>query len=137
MIFSIFDHNARCFDYYEAPGTSKTYGSRGTKYRAPTQPPQGSPQLGGIGYAPEALALPLPAGARQVGRGTQARGVIAVKAVRAQAAQSTVSGLGASGLGANEVVVEETVRQHQSFKHTLAAACVAAVVGVLVQRMLR
>lgn len=140
MIFSVFDHHGRCFNYYEAPGTSKNYGSRGTKYRAPTQPPQGPPQLSGagrnigpIGFAPESLALPLPSNARQIGRGQQARGIIAT--IRSE---SRDRGLGdaTTPTGVSPGVVEVNVPRYP-FGTTLAAACIAAVVGVLVQRMLR
>ena len=142
MIFSVFDHNARCFDYYEAPGTSANYGARGTKYRALTQGVQGPAVSGGlagggaarvqaIGFAPESLCLPLPSNAMPVGRGEQARGIIACVPSRSMA------GLGATDVsvttGTDKVVVET---QH-SFGKIVVAACVAGVVGVLVQKALK
>jgi len=92
VIFSVFDHDERRFHYYEAPGTSAKYDSRGTKYRALSQGPQGPlaasvTGLGGgggragervcIGFAPEALAIKLPSNARRVGSGNVARGIVA------------------------------------------------------------
>ncbi len=139
MIFSVFDHNARCFDYYEAPGTSANYGSRGTKHRPLTQAPQGA--LGGvgpIGFAPEALALPLPASARPVGRGEQARGIIAV----VPRGSSQLHGFGgepvlvAPGLSGALGEAEEP-RSGVSLGQVIVAACVASVVGVVVQRALK
>lgn len=131
MIFSVFDHHARQFDYYEAPGTSRNYGSRGTKYRALTQPVQG---LGGIGYAPESLALPLPENARRVGRGPSARGIVAT--VPRDVASASLNGLGDSAPLPGAPVAPETIVVRSSFSQMVAAACIAAVVGVCVQRML-
>lgn len=145
MIFSVYDSNARRFDYYEAPGHSANYGARGTKYRALTQAPQGlSGASGGqyVGFAPEALVMPLPANAMPVGHGDEARGVIAdVRRggyVGEYAGAGSFGGLGSfDGLGEGEptppppaVVAAPGV----SFGQVIAAACVASIVGVLVQR---
>lgn len=149
MIFSVFDHNARCFDYYEAPGTAADFGARGTKYRPLTQGPQGPAAkdlgLAGarpgervvVGFSPEALAMPLPANARFVGRGDEARGVIAVvrrsQGVHMQAGYDAIDGLGSSP-PENAIVCATTPTP---FTRVVAAACIAAVVGVLVQRALK
>ena len=100
MMFSVWNYPARQYDYYQSPGNSKNYDARGTKYRALNQPPQGPLEseifsgvgsMGGaraqgapgrrvaIGFAPEALAMKLPAQAQYVGSGSDARGVIATK----------------------------------------------------------
>lgn len=125
MIFSVWNHANRNYDYFKAPGNSANYGARGTKYRPLNQPPQGpfesqlvgygAAGMGGarvqgppgrriaIGFTPEALALPLPLGAQRVGSGNEARGVIATQRsnvnARAQGEgrYADVSGLG--GLG--------------------------------------
>lgn len=166
MIFSVFDQNARVYDYFEATGTSADYGSRGTKYRPLNAPPQGplASSMSGmngariqappgervaIGFAPEALALPLPKNARKVGRGSKARGVIAVPMPTKSAdpwydeggRSASVHGL--AGLGeersdqpatapAAVVVTTET-----PFGKVIAAACIASVVGVFVQKVLK
>jgi len=135
--FSIYNPTARCYDYYVGAGTSAHYGSRGTKYRAPIMGPQGSAQLGIVGFQPEALALPLPAGAQKVGRGAEARGIIAVRARRnvplTSSASSSVNGLG--GLG--DADVTEVAVQPVGFGRVVAAACIASIVGVFVQKALR
>jgi hypothetical protein len=155
MIFSVFDHHAKRFDYFEAPGTSVVFGARGTKYRALNQPPQGplasSMGLGGrgaasgdrvnIGFAPEALAMELPANARQVGRGSDARGIIAVQDVVPRGFVSptlngTVWGLDGH-LGEVPFGEEPTVIAKTPFAQIVTAACVAAVVGVVVQKLLK
>lgn len=184
MIFSVFDHNARCFNYYEAPGTAANYGARGTKYRALSQGPQGPMAssvtgLGGggrpgervcIGFAPEALAIKLPSNARRVGSGSAARGVIAVVsgsmnalgaihhapyAERFQGARPRMHDTeirpaypnryeeeggtynGVDGLGADvDVAPEQRVIATTPFAQIVLAASIAAIVGVVVQRML-
>lgn len=148
MIFSVFDHHSRRWHYYEAPGTAVNYGSRGTKYRAPTQPPQGSPTMGAIGFAPESLGVPLPSNARRVGSGAFARGLVA--AVPFRVGSNGLNGLNGVDVGSlgslGSVVVgtdapvqpgQTAVIVKATFGQTIAAACVAAVVGVLVQRALR
>lgn len=63
--YSVFDYKRHLYKYYEAPLAAL--------------PATGSfrePQLGG---APESLAVPLPAGARLVGEGTTAKGLIAAE----------------------------------------------------------
>lgn len=147
MIFSVYNYAARVYDYYEAPGTSADYGLRGTKYRPLSQPPQGplsgvgDVSIGPIGFAPESLALPLPRNARRVGTGQEARGVVAVSMphpeypARYEEHGGTISGL--SGFGdVPPAPVEEVKVQGVSFGHVVAAACVASVVGVVVQRLL-
>lgn len=183
MIFSVFDHDARCYDYYEAPGTAASYGARGTKYRALTQGVQG-PRVSGlggpsggitpIGFAPEALALALPSSARLVGRGSEARGVIAVAGRGGSYGSSEASRMSSmwpaspgrfeeeggtinafvnglalgtydmAGLGADEptaapvapvpVVVEAAP---YPFGKVVAAAVIATLVGIGVQRLLK
>ncbi len=166
MIFSVFDHNARCFDYYEAPGTSANYGARGTKYRPLTQGPQGplaaSMGLAGtpgdrvcVGFSPESLAMLLPANARPVGRGDQAKGIVAVVSRSQSRSVSTAGydsvagfgGLGSfDGLGVvaaigselgEDAPVPTSVAGETSFGRIIAAACVASVVGVVVQKLLK
>lgn len=152
MIFSVYDYASRAYDYYEAPGTSATYGLRGTKYRPLIQKPQGplsgvgDTSIGPIGFAPEALALPLPRNAQRVGRGQEPRGVIAVNLphpeypARYEEHGGTISGL--AGFGdvpvpepASAPVADVKV-EPVSFGHVVVAACVASVVGVIVQRLL-
>lgn len=141
MICSVYDTHRRCYDYYEVPGTAKDYGARGQKYRPPTQAVQGNKTVGAIGYAPEALAMPLPQNAQHVGTGTMARGIICRGGTQALArlgsmpvnlTDRALTGLGGlDGLGA----VEPT--QERDWTQIVAAAAVAGVVGVLVQRMLK
>lgn len=144
MIFSVYDSNARRFDYYEAPGYAANYGARGTKYRPLTQPPQGGLAGAGgqyVGFAPEALTMSLPSNAVPVGHGSEARGIVAD--VQRGGYTGEYAGVGAgsfgglSGLGEGEqpqpppaVVAAPGV----SFGQVVAAACVASIVGVLVQR---
>lgn len=147
MIFSVFDPHRRCFDYYEAPGTAVNYGARGTKYR----PLSGKPDLSGpvngerlvVGYAAESLAMPLPQGARRVGSGNQARGLMAV--VRGGARAGYGGGVSGSG-GLAGVDVGDTGEPFPpppvapggvTFGQAIAASCVAAVVGVFVQKLLK
>lgn len=135
MIFSVFDHNTRSFDYFEAPGTSVNYGARGTRYRAPTQKP-----INGLGYMPESLALPLPPNARHVGSGSKAKGIIATRGeVRLETALAGLSGADGVVAIATDALAEpgeSVVLLKSPFAQTVAAACVAAVVGVVVQRAL-
>lgn len=141
MICSVYDTHRRCYDYYEVPGTAKDYGSRGQKYRAPTQSPQGSTACGAIGFAPEALALPLPTNAQHVGTGEHAKGIICTPGNRALAPLGAVMPMnvtdlaltGLAGLGETQIV--EVEKKH-SWSHIIAAAAVAGTVGVLVQRAL-
>lgn len=160
MIFSVFNDNARCWEYFEAPGTSANYGARGTKYRPlngrPSGPPRGGLGGGGsgigpIGFTPESLAMALPSSARPVGHGSEARGVIAVvpkSGIRpAHPAQwdewqgqgrdpsGVVNGLGAADSAADSAppVQEEGI----PLSKIVFAACVASVVGVIVQKILK
>lgn len=151
MICSVYDPHRRCYDYYEVPGTSKDYGARGTKYRPPTQPPQGS-KLGAIGFAPEALALPLPQPAQHVGSGDLARGIICVLPpggvqkpslgsmpvnLTDRSLTGTQSLYALNGLdGLGETTIIEKERPH-SWEHVIGAAVVAGVVGVLVQKFMK
>jgi len=158
VIFSVFDPNARRFDYYEAPGHAANYGARGTKYRALTQPPQGGlagpsgragPGGGGgaqaVGFAPEALAMRLPHSAMLVGHGDEARGIIAEAWGHSGGGFSgAVDGymggygvdLGLAGLGEGEAPPPPPVvaASGVSFGQVIVAACVASIVGVIVQR---
>jgi hypothetical protein len=149
MICSVYDPHRRCYDYYEVPGTSKDYGARGTKYRPPTQGPQGS-KLGAIGFAPEALALPLPQPAQHVGSGDLAKGIICTlpgggamqKAnlgsmpvdVTDRSLTGTQSMYALSGLGETTIIEKE---KPHSWEHVIGAAVVAGVVGVVVQKLLK
>lgn len=149
MIVSCYDYRLKLWHYYEVPGTY----DRSTRYRALTQKPQGSRELGGIGYAPEALGVPLPPGARQVGTGREARGIVAFDPRPASAALGTMSVpmtpsmpsqweetmAGASvgtlgGMGATDVVEVQT--RSTPFIQVVAASSIAAVVGVIVTRAL-
>lgn len=138
MICSVYDTHRRCYDYYEVPGTAKDYGARGQKYRPPTQPLQGNRTVGAIGFAPEALAMPLPSSAQHVGTGTMAKGIICTGGNRALAAlgaiPADVTDRSLTGLG--ETTVIEREKPH-SWGHVVAAAVVAGVAGVLVQKMLK
>ncbi len=152
MIFSVFDPHTRSYDYFEAPGTAVNYGARGTKYR----PLSGAPQGGGtglVGFAPEALALTLPSNARSIGRGPTARGIIAVQHRQPQQQQqqqpqqqsqgqqtvelSGVPSAVVASLGLGEVPTEAPTPPRYPFGQVLAAACVASIVGVLVQKALK
>ncbi len=156
MIFSVFDPYSRAYNYYEAPGTSRNYGARGTKYRPLHGHPQGPKgalgdgsgrSIGPIGFAPEALGVALPPNAKQVGRGKEARGIIAVVAPqpeypsRYEEHGGTITGLrggamGAlNGLGATDDIT--VTAAPVSFGHVVVAACIASVVGVVVQKMLK
>ena len=64
MIFSCYDHEARCFRYYDAPGVTPPHGW--FRKASPGQLKQ-----------PEEIAAQLPDGATPVGSGPLARGVIA------------------------------------------------------------
>lgn len=146
MIVSVYSYTKKMFDYYEVPGAY----DRSTRYRALTQKPQGSPQMGGVGYAPEALGVPLPPGARQVGTGKEARGIVAFDprpvSARTPVAMSpsspstweeSVAGFGGPGLhgvGATDVVEVQT--RSTPFVQVVAASSIAAVVGVIVTRAL-
>lgn len=67
MIFSVYDYATKLYAYYEAEKTLPASGW----FRRP-----GGSSVRGM-YAPEAIAAELPSGARYVGSGTTARGVIA------------------------------------------------------------
>jgi hypothetical protein len=137
MIFSVYDPYRRAFDYYEAPGTSASYGERGTRYR----PLAGRPQLSGhiptaagservvVGYLPEALVASLPQSARKVGSGSQARGIVAqpAGAELGQIEQPNAVPPPPPVAAAGGV----------SFGQVVAASVLATVVGVFVQRALR
>jgi hypothetical protein len=67
VIYSVYRHTQRVFDYYEAPGPSGTHA---------TAPP--APLASGkLGAPPEAATWRLPIGARKIGSGPYARGRIA------------------------------------------------------------
>jgi hypothetical protein len=155
VIFSVWDVNARVYDYFEAPGTSADYGARGTKYRALRGAPSGPPPglggftaIGPIGFTPDSLAMPLPSNVRQVGRGKDARGVIAVHArgvgdyvaIDNLADYVAVDNLGLAGFGdvGEDPPVPVAVDPGGiSFGQVVAASVVASVVGVFVQRALK
>jgi hypothetical protein len=76
MIYSVYNHDRKVFDYYEGMGPG------GTHAGAPPSPLFG----GGIGVAPEVAAWKVPPGARKVGSGELPRGRVA--------SFGTVGGLG-------------------------------------------
>jgi len=157
MIFSVFNDQAREWQYFEGPGTSADYGSRGTKYRPLHGRPSGPSNLGGssrglgpIGFVAESLAVPLPSNVRPIGRGTVARGIVAVvprtgirPAYPAQWEEWTGNTPPSGRLdGRVEGLAgtEETVTAVPTgipLSKVIVAACVASVVGVIVQKMLR
>lgn len=67
MMYSVWDHRAKRYDYYEADGAT------GTHAGTPPSPLMASH----LGMTPEQCAWRLPAGARKVGSGTVARGRVA------------------------------------------------------------
>lgn len=67
MIYSIWDHAKRAYDYYEAPGPDA----------ATSSPRPGHLRNDRLGAVPEEAAWPLPAGARRVGAGKYPRGMVA------------------------------------------------------------
>lgn len=155
MICSVYDPSRRVYSYYECAGTPRDHGVTGTKFRKPNRPPDPCPGLGAqatIGFTPEALAFVLPPGAQPIGTGTRPRGVIAVRAggdpVAAMFADQGGSGpalRGAmegalAGIGdVGEPVTLPTnppveVEVKTNLGQTVLAACVAGIVGVLVQR---
>lgn len=162
MIFSVFNDHSRDWQYFEGPGTSANYGSRGTKYRPLHGRPSGPSNLGGssrglgpIGFVAESLAVPLPSNVRPIGRGTVARGIVAVvprtgvrPAYPAQweewAGNTPPSGRleglagtdGTDGTDGSDVPAG-TGSAGIPLSKVIVAACVASVVGVIVQRMLR
>lgn len=93
-LYSVFDYHRQVFDYYEGP--SKPLPATG-KYRAPTKKQS-------LGIVPEAFAAPLPAGARKVGEGKEARGVVATTGLNApvRVNKDLIMGL---ALGATAVVL--------------------------------
>lgn len=160
MICSVYDPARRIYTYYQCPGTPRDNGVKGTKFRMPNRPPELSPGLGAqatIGYAPEALALVLPPGAVPVGTGTRPKGVIAVRpgedlsaALYADqggsgpALRGEIAGFGEAPaapvtLPSPAATTPEpvTVEVKTNFAQVVFAACVASVVGVMVQRALR
>lgn len=154
MICSVYDPARRIYSYYDCPGTARDHGIVGTKFRAPNRPPEMCPGLGAqvsIGFSPEALAFVLPPGAQPIGTGTRPQGVIAVRAggdpVAAMLADKGGSGpalRGAlAGLGdiGEPVTLPTTPPTEIEVKSNLGqvvfAACVASVVGVVVQKVLK
>lgn len=77
MIYSTWNYDTREFTYYEGPGTPPATGS----FRRP-----------GAAMVPESLLAKLPSGARRVGSGPLAKGVIA----------TTDSGLSGEGWSLDE-----------------------------------
>lgn len=67
MIYSIYNHGSRTYDYYQAPATAATH--------APVPPRASGPSA--MGATAEQAAWPLPASARKVGSGAEAKGRIA------------------------------------------------------------
>lgn len=151
MICSVYDPSRRIYSYYECPGTPREHGITGTKFRAPNRLPDPCHALGAnvtIGYAPEALAFVLPAGAQPIGTGTRPRGVIAVRAggdpIAAMFADKGGSGPALRGhlAGIGEPTTLPTnppieIEVKPNLGQAVLAACVAGVVGVLVQKALK
>lgn len=155
MICSVYDPARRIYSYYDCPGTPRDHGITGTKFRKPNRAPDLCPSLGAqatIGFAPEALAFILPPGAQPIGTGTRPRGVIAVRAGGnpAMAMFADKGGSGPAlrgdefaGLGSiGEPVTLPTnppieIEVKPNYGQAILAACVAGVVGVLVQKALK
>ena len=154
MICSVYDPARRIYSYYDCPGTARDHGIVGTKFRSPNRPPELCPGLGAqvtIGFSPEALAFILPPGAQPIGTGTRARGVIAVRAggdpVAAMLADKGGSGPALRGALAGigdmgEPVTLPTnppveIEVKPNIGQAILAACVAGIVGVLVQKALK
>lgn len=151
MICSVYDPSRRIYSYYECAGTPRDHGIVGTKFRKPNRAPDPSPALGDavtLGFAPEALAFVLPRDAQPIGTGTRARGVIAVRAggdpVAAMFADKGGSGPALRGAlsGIGEPVTLPTnppieIEVKPNIGQAILAACVAGVVGVLVQKALK
>jgi hypothetical protein len=87
MIYSVWDYRRKEYDYFEGPGETPPTGS----FRAP---------LAGLGL-PESVACPLPANSERVGRGPQAKGVIAVTARGLGELQGSKATAAHDGSGAN------------------------------------
>lgn len=69
MIYSVWDHARRVYDYYDAPNA---------QLDAATQPPAPSHLRGSqLGAVPEAAAWPLPSSAQPIGSGKYPKGMIA------------------------------------------------------------
>jgi hypothetical protein len=146
MICSVYDSQRRIYTYYQCPGTARDYGARGTKFRIPNRPPEPSPGLGAsatIGFAPDALAIVLPEGARPIGTGTHAKGVIAVPQ-GGDIVDSLLTQQGGGGpalrgalAGLGDTVVDEKIEVKSNLGQVVFAACVASIVGVFVQRALK
>lgn len=162
MIFSVYNYDTKRYDYFEAPGTRADYDGRGTKYRPLSQKPQGpSPGLSGpgagiglVGFAPEALGFPLPQNAHRVGSGELAKGCVACRNYDPSMVRGALQGIspnraqdrravrllsGLEGFGETVPVPPQTEQIEvvsPSFGRVIAASCIAAIVGVLVQRAL-
>lgn len=89
MIYSVYNYDARAYDYYEGSGPG------GTHVGTPKIPPPKSE----LGASPEQAAWALPPGARKVGRGDLPRGSIA-----ALAGDPETSGPSAVQLGVYAVI---------------------------------
>jgi hypothetical protein len=154
MICSVYDSARRIYTYYECPGSARDNGVTGTKFRKPNRPPELSPGLGAnatIGFCPDALALVLPPGATPIGTGTRPKGVIAVRAggdpLKAFMADKGGSGPALRGALAGLGTVGDTITLptdppteidvKPNLGQVVFAACVASVVGAIVQRVLR
>lgn len=155
MICSVYDPSRRIYSYYDCVGTARDHGITGTKFRKPNRAPDMCPGLGvqaTIGFAPEALAFILPPGAQPVGSGTRPRGVIAVRAGGDPAAAMFADQGGSgpalrggilAGFGdVGEAVVLPTtppveIGIRPKLGQVVLAACVASVVGVFVQKVLK
>jgi hypothetical protein len=68
VIYSIYNYGTRSYDYYQGGEVGGTH--------API-PPKGKGGVPGMGLTADAAAWPLPAGAKKIGTGAEARGRIA------------------------------------------------------------
>lgn len=71
MMYSVWNHAQRCYDYYRTPETSAAVNAPSPRHLL-----LGSPELG---LAPEEAAWPLPSDATPAGNGAEAKGQIASK----------------------------------------------------------
>jgi hypothetical protein len=85
MIYSVWDHARRAYDYYDAPDM--------TRDAATSAPAPSHIRSDRLGATPEGAAWPLPPGAKKTGSGKYPRGMIA----------SRNGGGGMSGLGLFEI----------------------------------
>ena len=69
MVYSVWDHARRVYDYYETPKTSSAINA----------PKPGHLRAATLGTTPDDAAWPLPSDARKIGEGKYPRGHIATR----------------------------------------------------------